>query len=274
MYAKKSLGQNFLRDPAILKKIVAAAQITEADTVLEIGPGEGTLTQLLLAAAKKVISIEKDGVLAEKLKEKFKEEIEKGKLVVVEGDALEISPRNFLGEEESYVLVGNIPYYITGALFQKFLELQEGEQPKSLTFVVQKEVAERIVSRDERGSILSISIKAYGEPVYGGLIKAGSFSPAPQVDSAILSIRNISKAHFLNNGVSEGVFFETLKKGFAHKRKFLIRNLEEAEGFSKESLAQGFESLRLSKVIRAEEVTLGEWFDIIKVCHQGKSSPS
>src|SRR3990167_9161346 len=249
-------GQNFLRDKRILKKIADFAQIEKEDTVVEVGSGEGTLTSFLLEKAKKVIAIEKDSDLALLLREKFKEEIKVGKLEVVEGDILDLEIQNIFSPQaqkctdifllknsscsaqsasqgiskladskyfgKQYKLVGNIPYYITGALFKKALEAEN--PPKSITFVVQKEVAERILAKDGKESILSISIKVYGKPEFGGIIKAGSFYPKPKVDSAVISIRNINKENFKN--ISETKFFEILKAGFAHKRKLLIRNLD------------------------------------------------
>src|SRR3989344_9156995 len=209
MKAKKNMGQNFLRDQRILRKIVDFAQIEKAVVVVEVGPGEGTLTSLLLQQSNKVIAVEKDKDVAEKLEERFKLEIENSKLAILNGDILDIE--NLLKiaklKIENYSLVGNIPYYITGEILRKFLESEN--QPESLTFVVQKEVADRIMARDGKESVLSISIKAYGEPEYGGIIKAGSFTPAPKVDSAIIAVRNINKKKF--KGVSEKTFFEVLK---------------------------------------------------------------
>ncbi len=282
---KKSLGQNFLRDPNILGKIADFAEIEKTDIVLEVGPGEGLLTQVLLTKAERVIAIEKDNELADKLKEKFSKEIEQGKLIVVAGDILELQSHQctdiFLLEnscvaslqsssqgisefadskyfDKGYVLVGNIPYYITGAIFKKFLEEVENK-PKSITFVIQKEVAERIMAKDGKESILSISIKAYGEPKYGGVIKAGSFYPKPKVDSAIISIRGIS-----SEKISEHTkkFFEILKLGFAHKRKLLIRNLGEIAG--ERSLKEIFEKCEIDEKARAEDLKVEDWVNLTK----------
>ncbi len=258
MRAKKSLGQNFLKDPKILKKIADFAEITKEDVVVEVGPGEGALTEQLLKQAKKVLAIEKDEELSRLLRLKFEREIADGRLEIIEGDIL-----NYELKIKDYVMVGNIPYYITGALFKKFLE--SDQQPKSITFVVQKEVADRILARDGKESILSISVKAYGEPKFGGIIKAGSFYPKPKVDSAVLAIRNVSKEKFeispptpltLRGGL-ETKFFEILKAGFAHKRKLLIKNLEKLA--TKEDLAKTFEKCGLSSKIRAEDLKTGDW---------------
>lgn len=253
MKNKKSLGQNFLKDKKILNKILDFAGIEKEDTVVEIGPGEGSLTELLLERVHKVISIEKDENLAEQLSHKFKQEILDSKLKIICGDVLD-SEQEYLPQTK-YKLVGNIPYYITGAIFKKFLETKN--QPESITFVVQKEVAERIVAKDGKESILSISVKAYGEPAFGGVIKAGSFYPKPNVDSAIISIKNIDRKRFGENfSLSEQKFFEVLKKGFAHKRKFLIKNLASSKEI--------FQKCSLSEKSRAEDLSVDDWVCLAK----------
>lgn len=265
---KKSLGQNFLKDKGILKKIADFAQIKNTDTVVEVGPGEGTLTELLLERAKKVVAIEKDERMVEFLKEKFKTEIENLKLEIIAGDILEVSKGVFWDRGisktpfDTYKLVGNIPYYITGALFKKALEAVN--PPQSLTFVIQKEVAQRIIARDGKESILSISIKAYGEPQYGGIIKAGSFNPKPKVDSAIIAVRDISKKRFEN--ISEQQFFEILKAGFAHKRKLLIRNLAEVSRLNLDTLKvkKSFEKCGITEKARAEDLKVETWICLTK----------
>jgi 16S rRNA (adenine1518-N6/adenine1519-N6)-dimethyltransferase len=239
---KKSLGQNFLRDKKILQKIADFAQIEKSDTVVEVGPGEGTLTKLLLEKAEKVIAIEKDERLAELLKEKFTKEIAEKKFEIINADVL-----NYELKIKNYVLVGNIPYYITGALFKKFLESEN--KPKSITFVVQKEVAERIMAKDGKESILSISIKAYGKPYFGGIIKAGSFTPKPKVDSAIIAIREITP-------LAEKNFFKILKTGFAHKRKLLAKNLN----IEKEVLIK----CGIPEKARAENLKVDNWICLTK----------
>ncbi|MFA6269673.1 MAG: 16S rRNA (adenine(1518)-N(6)/adenine(1519)-N(6))-dimethyltransferase RsmA [Candidatus Paceibacterota bacterium] len=272
--AKKSLGQNFLKDKGILKKIADFAQIEKTDVVVEVGPGEGTLTELLLERALKVIAIEKDERMVAFLQEKFKKEIEENKLKIFNEDVLEL-PDEFFSiffEEKSaqreknssgsiaYKLVGNIPYYITGALFKKALEAEN--PPQSITFVVQKEVAERVMARDGKESILSVSIKAYGTPEFGGVIKAGSFNPKPKVDSAILAIRNISKDRFIS--LSEKKFFEILKTGFAHKRKLLIKNLTEISNLDISDLKISFEKCGISEKARAEDLKTQDWICLTK----------
>ena len=238
MKIKKFLGQHFLRNKKILLKIADFAQIEKGDTVIEIGPGEGTLTEFLLEKAGRVITVEKDAKLVEFLKQKFKKEIISNKLQIIEGDILEFPLMGIF--KGNYILVGNIPYYITGAIFKKFLE--SDTPPQSITFVVQKEVADRIIARDGKESVLSISIKAFGTPEFGGVIKAGSFYPKPKVDSAIIAVRNIHPS---------SLDLTLVKKGFAHKRKLLKSNLD-IEGVL-------LQKCGIKEKARAEELSLENW---------------
>jgi 16S rRNA (adenine1518-N6/adenine1519-N6)-dimethyltransferase len=260
MHAKKQLGQNFLHSSTILRKIVDAAKVGENDIVLEIGPGKGALTEELLLKAKKVISVEKDSDLIPLLKEKFTNEIDAEKLQLVEGDILDPLLLNSLGfKNGEFKIVANIPYYITGQIFRLFLS---GDlQPSSITLVVQKEVAERIVSRDKKESILSLAVKAYGTPKYVEKISARYFTPEPKVDSAIIFIENISRKNFTNKK-EEDLFFSILKTGFAHKRKLLIGNLGEL--FDKELLKKTFTSCSIPEKSRAEEINIEKWLELTK----------
>ncbi len=220
MLHKKSLGQHFLRSESALRKIVEAGHLLATDTVLEVGPGEGALTELLLAQAGKIIAVEKDDRLIPVLQQKFTIEITSGKLELIHTDILNYELRS-MNYGKGYKLIANIPYYITGALIRKFLESER--QPSMMVLLLQKEVAKRIVAVDGRESILSISVKAYGTPRYIDTVKAGAFSPPPKVDSAIIAVEHISKKFFA--GGNEKRFFELLKKGFAHPRKLLSSNL-------------------------------------------------
>jgi len=232
IYAKKSLGQHFLTSQSAVDKIVDVSDPSGDDIILEIGPGRGVLTEKLLLFAGKVIAVEKDDGLFEFLKERFKKEIENGKLDLIHGDILDFDPNIFsFYKDLNYKVVANIPYNITGAILKKFLSAEY--QPECMVLMVQKEVAERIVAKDKKESILSLSVKIYGEPKYIQTVKAGSFFPAPKVDSAILLISDISKGFFLltpsvNGGKEagrEGRFFELVRAGFKSKRKKLISNL-------------------------------------------------
>ncbi len=265
--AKKSLGQNWLKSKTALFKMLEAGEINENDTVLEVGPGKGILTEKILEKAKKVIAIEKDDRLIPFLKEKFATEIQNGKLEIVHGDILdlELSRLNLFSDsrfnlDNSYKLIANIPYYITGIFLRKFLETNRqpacAGRPERIVVMVQKEIAQRIVANKGKESLLSISVKAYGRPKMIMKVNKENFSPVPKVDSAILAITDISKDIFLKNNINEERFFEILHAGFAHKRKILSSNLKNI--LPAEKLAT------LKSNIRAEDLSLEEWIDLLK----------
>jgi 16S rRNA (adenine1518-N6/adenine1519-N6)-dimethyltransferase len=248
MFAKKSLGQNFLMHRQTAQRIVAAAALPENALVLEIGPGTGMLTKELLAAGHRVVAVEADNVLAPKLEEALRDEVKKGRLRVLHGDIREFDPKTMGGD---YHLVANIPYYITGEIIRQFLTAKE--KPRSLTLLVQKEVAERI-AREKKESLLSLSVKAYGEPKYRFTVPRGAFQPAPNVDSAVLYIGSVGSGAF--EGSEEG-FFEVLHAGFAHKRKRLAKNLSEKWGA--EAVLAAFRKLSIDENVRAEDLSLEHW---------------
>ncbi len=256
MFAKKSLGQNFLTSQKIVCDVVMSSNITNKDTVLEIGPGKGVLTEELLKYAKKVFAIEKDERLIEVLQEKFINEIKNEKLILINEDILDYDIEKNINSD--YILVANIPYYITGALFKKFLS--SNNQPKKMVLMLQKEVAKRIVASDKKESLLSMSIKVYGTPKYIQKVKAQYFSPKPKVDSAILLVDKISKKYFKE--FSEEKFFIVVKTGFAHKRKLLARNLEEL--YPKEKIKQVFDTCLIPEKSRAEDLCLQDWLCLLK----------
>ncbi len=271
--AKKYLGQNFLKSEPALRKIVEAGEIKPDDIILEIGPGRGALTEKLLAFAGKVIAVEKDNELVEFLKEKFKKEIKSRSLVLVHGDILEFEITNY--ELGSYKIIANIPYNITGAILKKFLTAEY--QPERMVLMLQQEVAQRIIARDKKESILSISVKAYGEPRLIMKVPKRYFSPRPEVDSAVIVIKNISRKLFTSppaplwstregisfsgtlgkagDGVSEEKFWEVVRAGFAHKRKKLASNLKGVVS------PTGLASMANK---RAEDLSLEDWIDLLK----------
>ncbi len=281
MKQKKSLGQNFLKSKEVINKIIETADLSENDVVLEIGPGKGVLTEKILEKAGKVIVIEKDDRLIGFLEEKFSEDIEKGKLKIIHDDILDFDinlwRQSFLKENNNseilkYKVVANIPYYITGQIIRKFLSSET--QPEKMVLMVQKEVAKRIV--DEVGSLLSMSVKVYGEPKYIKTVKAKYFSPPPKVDSAVLLIDNISKDFFkslrhpmskLSNEKNEKDFFNLIKAGFSHKRKVLINNLKTdwdfVENLSKDEIGDMFEKANIPLKARAENLSKKDWGNIL-----------
>jgi len=257
MKQKKSLGQNFLKSKGVVSDIIKTADIKETDTILEIGPGKGFLTEDLLKKSKKVIVVEKDDKLIDFLNEKFSEFVKNGYLEIINQDILEFDIKKI---KKPYKLVANIPYYITGQIIKKFLSSEN--QPEKMVLMVQKEVAKRII--DEKESILSISVKVFGKPKYISKVKAENFNPKPKVDSAILLISDISKDFFEN--IDENVFFSFVKAGFSHKRKLFINNIlsdwEKRDKISKKELENIIEKLKIDLKIRSEKINTQNWKDI------------
>lgn len=265
MRTKKSLGQHFLKSERALLSIIEVGKINETDTILEIGPGLGALTAKLLASSCQVLAVEKDDKLYEKLQIKFQKEISSGQLRLVHNDILNFEPKSYNLEANSYKLISNIPYNITGAILKKFLETEY--QPKMMVLLVQKEVAERITAGcrhrvSTKESILSISVKAYGNPKYIETVKAGSFVPMPKVDSAIIAIENISKDFFINAQIEEGLFFKILRAGFKSKRKKLSSNISTI--CEPNRVKEVFKELNLDDNLRAEDISVEIWQKLTK----------
>ncbi len=259
MYKKKSLGQHFLNSPKIVEDIVTAGNVNSGDTVIEIGPGEGVLTRKLLETGAHVISIEKDDRLIPELQNKFSREISLKQLNLIHADILDVGLTHITTNK--YKVVANIPYYITGQIIRMFLETDN--QPTGATLLIQKEVAERILAKDGKESLLSLSVKIFGDPKIARFVGKGAFTPQPKVDSAVLNIENISKSRL--GGVDEKLFFKIIHAGFSHKRKQLLPNLTSI--YKKEDLIKIFGDLQLDPKSRAEDLKIEDWRNIcIKIC--------
>lgn len=254
---KKSLGQHFLTSDYIPKKMCDAADVQIGDVVLEIGPGTGILTREILARGATVIAVEADARAITSLKESFPDAIADRKLVIHHHDARTLEPASFGLKAHQYKVVSNIPYYLSGFLFRSLLDIEC--QPKTLVFLIQKEVAERI-ARDKKESLLSLSIKVFGEPTYICTVKRGHFNPPPKIDSAIVAVTPISRENFKD--ISSQQFFHILHLGFAQKRKQLLGNL--SNEFARGLLENIFPDLTLSLTVRAEDVSLKTWLDLTK----------
>ena len=253
---KKSLGQNFLVDPNGLNKVLQAAQLSPEDTVLEIGAGLGSLTYLLAQQAKYVVAVELDKRLIPPLTEVLAgfENIK-----IKQGDMLELSPDALLGTAR-YVVVANIPYYITSALIRHLLEADH--KPTRMVLTVQQEVAERILAQDGKMSLLALSVQVYGEPELKARIPAGCFYPPPEVDSAVLSIELYEEP--LVPSESLELFFKLAHAGFAQKRKTLRNTLatgmNESPAWAEKLLtAAGVDPQR-----RAETLSMQEWKQLVE----------
>jgi 16S rRNA (adenine1518-N6/adenine1519-N6)-dimethyltransferase len=276
MRPKKSLGQHWLQSTKALSQIIDAADPTADDIILEIGPGKGVLTERLVFFAGKVIAIEKDRELIEPLQLRFAEAIAAKRLDIVEADILDFDPEILRFYKDSpYKVVANIPYYITGAIIEKFLSTLY--QPQSMVLLMQKEVAERIVAKKTKPfdsaqgkeSVLSIAVKAYGNPKIVGKVPPGAFVPPPTVDSAILLIENISRDFF--QGTDEKVFLQLVKTIFGKKRKQIGGSLTDFIGNKVQAL-NILQQAVIDTRTRPEELTLKQWKTLTQCCMETKST--
>jgi 16S rRNA (adenine1518-N6/adenine1519-N6)-dimethyltransferase len=253
--AKKSLGQNFLISQGIIDKIIAATTEGNPETILEVGPGKGALTEKLVATGAKIIAVEKDDRLVPFLSEKFASQ---PNFSLIHADILEFDPKTVGLSAGKYTLVANLPYYITGAFLQKLCE--SDTPPARAILMLQREVAERIVKRDGKESILALSIEAYGTAKMITRVPPGAFSPPPSIESAVIELSPISKQFFSTEKITEPAFFDTVHKGFAHKRKLLASNLK--------TTPETLVSCGISASARAENVPLQAWACLTRATHE------
>ncbi len=253
MRPKKSLGQNFLNSSTVVSRIITAGRIMSGETVIEIGPGKGVLTKALLSVGARVIAIEKDDRLVPVLREMFAEDIARESLTLIHGDIVDLLDSTIPGTTESYKVVANIPYYITGLILRGFLE--RAHKPSAMILMLQHEVAQRIVARDGKESILSLSVKAYGVPRIVCKVPSRYFSPPPRVDSAVLAIEGI-KGDMFENRAHEERFFEIIKLAFAQKRKKISGTLRARWG--SETISR-LSTCGLDPHARPEDILLESW---------------
>lgn len=262
---KKSLGQNFLNSKVVPGWLCDAGEVGKGDTILEIGPGTGALTEELLSRGAFVLALEADLRAIEVLEGKFQEEITSGQLVIKHADARELDLSNLGLKDHVFKVVANIPYYLTGYLFRTLLS---GEiQPSTLVFLVQKEVGKRAaanIQRGEKESLLSLSLQAFGEVKYVKSVGRGHFTPSPKVDSAIVAVSRVNRDKFLEH--SADFFFEILHLGFGSKRKQLLGNL--AKKYSRPRLLEIFNKAEIAADARAEDVPMWKWLILTKELSQ------
>ncbi len=248
------LGQNFLQDKEIIKKIIASSDLKEDDFVIEIGPGEGALTEQLSKYAKKVIAIELDDKLIPLLEKKFSDT---KKIEIIHEDILKINLPELLGhfvsKEKNYKVIANIPYYITSPIIRLFLE--QDIQPEEIILMVQKEVAERIIARPGETSILSVSVQYYASAELLFEVGRDSFSPAPKVDSAVIKI--VPRRKF--DKEADKKFFRIVRSGFSAKRKTLLNNLSASLRMEKSSVEEKLKTAGIGPTVRAQELSLENW---------------
>jgi len=257
----KLRGQNFLISDDILDNIVKASEVDKNDLVLEVGPGLASLTQKLINNVGKVIAFE--------IEENFKPLLNKlektnSNLEIIWQNILSLTEEQWSiklkeNNKEEYRIVANIPYYLTAKFIQKFL--LASKQPKSMTLMIQKEVAERITKIGDKHTLLSLSVLLYAKAKIIQEVKKDNFYPIPKVDSAIIHIYNI---HSWDYSVNEKETWQLIHRGFAHKRKKLINNLLSDSSLNKEKLVKIFNNLELDLNIRAEKLSIDNWISLAK----------
>lgn len=254
LWARKSLGQHFLLDNAALDRIVAAAELTPADMVVEIGPGPGPLTRKLADAAGRVIAVELD----ERMVDLLRAEVMPGRAVeVVQGDILQTDLRELVTSRgaTSYKVVANLPYYITSAVLRHILEASL--LPTRVVVLVQREVAERIVARPPGMSLLAVSVQLFGAPRIVARVPAGAFYPPPKVDSAIVRIDVYPQPA---EGVTDVAgFFTVVRAGFGQKRKQLRNSLSQGLRRPAADIDAVLRAASIDPTRRAETLTLADW---------------
>ena len=248
---KKSLGQNFLVEPAGLRKVLTAAELQGDEQVLEIGAGLGSLTVLLAQTARDVVAIEIDQKLFPALQEAL---APYENVKTIHGDILNLDLDGLLHDQD-FVVVANIPYYITSAIIRKLLEANK--RPSRMILTIQKEVAERIIARDGKMSLLALSVQVYGKPELVATIPAGAFYPAPDVDSAVLKLTLYEKPLIQEQNLD--LFFKLAQAGFSQKRKTLRNSLASGLSISSQQAEKILADAQLESNRRAETLNLEEW---------------
>ncbi|MFA5360475.1 MAG: 16S rRNA (adenine(1518)-N(6)/adenine(1519)-N(6))-dimethyltransferase RsmA [Candidatus Paceibacterota bacterium] len=262
---QKKLGQVFLKDQSAIKQIIRESKISKKDLVLEIGPGKGILTQSLLKTGANVIAVEKDPKLAKFLQNKFGN---KPNLKIIQADIRDFLNSEFQILDSNFKVVGNIPYYLTSHLIKLLLELEN--QPQNIILMVQKEVAQRIVSnplscrqnykRQAKMNLLAASVQFYAKPEIISYVSKTAFSPIPKIDSAIIKLT----PYPLNrkNKAIKQAYFETIKAGFKQPRKLLLNNLSLNLKINKESVKEALRQLNIPLDARAQDLSIDKWISL------------
>ncbi|HMN19328.1 MAG TPA: 16S rRNA (adenine(1518)-N(6)/adenine(1519)-N(6))-dimethyltransferase RsmA [Candidatus Moranbacteria bacterium] len=260
--AKKSLGQNWLKDEEVLQRIIQDASLSGEDVVLEIGPGQGALTEKLAAACKKVVAIELDDRLVPILENKFSQN---SRVEIIHGDILRINLPELIAKQgmrgRGYKVVANIPYYITAPIIRLLLETTY--PPKEIYLLVQKEVAERIVASPGAMSVLAVSVQYYADARYLFTVCKESFYPVPKVESAVVKIVLNDQEESVNADGAKR-FFKVVRAGFSAKRKTLANNLAASLQLDKKSIEDGLAEMGFSKAVRAQELSVQDWKKLAK----------
>jgi 16S rRNA (adenine1518-N6/adenine1519-N6)-dimethyltransferase len=248
---KKTLGQHWLDDPASLQAMCDAAEVTTEDTVLEIGPGLGTLTELLVEQAREVVAVEFDERLARELPGRVKS----ASLTVKNQDILSF---DFTTLPANFKVVANIPYYLTSNLIRVLSETPN--QPSVAVLLIQKEVAERVAARPGDMSLLSVTAQFYWQTGVGPLVPAELFTPPPKVDSQILILQR--RPELLFTDVDPSKFFRLVKAGFSERRKKLRSSLSGGLHLSKPDIETLLTKAGIDPNLRAQALSLEDWHNL------------
>lgn len=255
----KKLGQNFMINNSAIEKIVGALGLSEKDTVIEIGAGSGNLTGELFKKTKKIIAIEKDGKWLDELKKKFDASGNQDRIKIVEADARDVLVEitKDLGD---YKIVGNVPYYLTGQLLRMIQELDN--PPQLVVLTIQKEVAERLVVRDEDVNQLSAITGLWANVEILFHLKPGDFNPAPKVSSSVVLLKVFPKER---RSSYENWVIDLIKIGFQHPRKTLLNNL--SIEFNEKKIKNAFEQLNFTDRIRPHNLSVDLWIKLAKILY-------
>jgi 16S rRNA (adenine1518-N6/adenine1519-N6)-dimethyltransferase len=248
------LGQNFLKNESVVKKIIKAANLKADDLVVEIGPGKGILTEELLKYAGKLLAIEIDNNLAEMLQNKFRNNTN---IEIIEEDILKVDFNKLLGSRASkYKVIANLPYYITSPIIRLLLETEN--HPSEMILMVQKEVAKRIVASPGKMSILAVSVQYYAKAEILFEVGKENFDPVPEVDSAVICITYNMKQRTRNKEYNRK-FFQVVRAGFCAKRKTLANNLANSFHLDKKEVEEKLKKVGLTSKTRAQELSVEDW---------------
>lgn len=257
---KKGLGQNFLLDEHALELIVQAAELNPEAEVLEVGPGLGSLTRHLAHSGARVVAVELDASLLPVLREVLRDfpQVE-----LVQGDIMALNPADLM-RQDNYLVVANIPYYITSALIRHLLEAPH--KPSRIVLTIQREVAERICAKPGQLSLLALSVQVYGKAMIAARIPAGAFFPPPQVDSSVLRIDLYPQPMIVPERLER--FFALIKAGFSQRRKTLRNSLAAGMSWQPDETAAFLAKAGIDARRRAETVSIEEWRELVNLDSQ------
>jgi 16S rRNA (adenine1518-N6/adenine1519-N6)-dimethyltransferase len=259
MKAKKSFGQNWLRDEFVLDEIVKSAEISKEDNLLEVGPGLGTLTQKLVDSGANVVAVEADRDLLPRLNNKFQGKVN---FKLIEGDILKF---DYSQMPPKYKVVANIPYYLTSNLIRSLLEAQN--PPRLMVLLVQKEVAQRILAKPGDMSVLAFSVQYYAQAEFVIDVNKELFEPIPKVDSAVIKITRLNKPAFESDTKK---LFRLVKASFGEKRKMLRNSLAGGLGIETSMVLELLETSGVAPTARAQELSMQDWENLYNHCLSAK----